>query len=697
VEYEAWVDYAAAGERYVHAEYMPDRRDEGRVSGVHVLVSDISERRRNEEAVEQLSRERRSQLAEMQALFDAAPIGIFIARDVECHEMDMNSAGARMLRLGQDVNPSLTGPEAPALPFRVYRDGREMRPEELPMQRAARQGERIDPFEASVHFRDGEVKTLILCAAPLQDASGEVHGCVGTFADITELRAAETRYREAMERLALHLDNTPVAALEWGADMRILRWSPAAERIFGWRKEETLGQTLDALGFVHPDDRAAVADRMASMLRGDVCQNRNLNRNLRKDGRVIWCEWYNSVLRDDKGGLVSVLSLAMDVSDRQRLESDLREQADQLRQLDRRKDEFLSMLGHELRNPLAPVRNALAVMDVAGDDPERMAWACDLINRQTMHLERLVDDLLDTARITRGAVQLKTEPLDLRAVLRESVEAAERLVRARQHDLNLELPEAPVFVTGDNTRLVQIVTNLINNAAKYSAPQGSIRVSLVCDGATARIAVEDNGRGIAAKDLAIIFDVFSQGRQSLARAEGGLGLGLPLVRKLAELHGGSVEAQSGGEGQGSRFVVCLPISQHGEARVLAAEQPKQAEHEASGEDKRRRIVLADDNPDVLESLTLFFQALGHEVWQASTGEPVAELVQRVQPDVVILDIGLPDIDGMEVARRLAALPCRRSMKVIALSGYVEQVGGSGLFDAHVLKGTDSKLLAQMLD
>jgi signal transduction histidine kinase len=197
----------------------------------------------------------------------------------------------------------------------------------------------------------------------------------------------------------------------------------------------------------------------------------------------------------------------------------------------------------------APIRNALAVIDIAGADPQRIDWACRIINRQTQHLERLVDDLLDTARITRGLVQLKTAPVDLRTVLQEAVESTAALVHEREHDLELELPEAPVVAHGDLTRLVQIVTNLINNAAKYTDRRGSIRLSLVQKNETAQITVQDNGRGITREDLPVIFDVFSQGRQSLARAEGGLGLGLPLVRKLVELHGGTVEVASDGAGQ----------------------------------------------------------------------------------------------------------------------------------------------------
>jgi PAS domain S-box-containing protein len=690
VEYDAWIDYGDAGRRYVHAEYIPHQRADGQVAGTFVLVSDITDRRHAEEAIERLNAENQARLDEMEALFDAAPIGIFVGRDAACRNMAMNRAGARMLRLDEGVNPSLSGPDAPALPFRVFHDGRELTPDELPMQVAARQGRHIDGFEEELLFADGERRTLMTYAAPLRNATGGIRGCVGTFADITAAREADRRHRETLERLNLHLDNSPVAAMEWDADGYILRWSPAAERIFGWTEAEVLGQSVDALGCVHDDDCEAVHTAMAALVNGDVERNRLLNRNLRKNGEVIWCEWYNSVLRDAGGVLVSVLSLAMDVTDRQKLEADLRLQAERLAEADRRKDEFLSMLGHELRNPLAPIRNALSVLAMVGDDKTRTEWAHRLIDRQTGHLERLVDDLLDTARITRGAVALRTEVVDLRCAVREAVDATRGIVAGRGHRLELELPEATAPVIGDITRLVQVITNLINNAAKYTDDGGTIRVSLTRDDTTTRLTVADNGRGISAGDLPHIFEVFRQGRQALDRADGGLGLGLPLVGKLVKMHGGTVDAESAGAGQGSRFIVTLPLSAEGVPEI--SEPPR-----AARSNSLKRIILADDNPDVLDSLKFFLQVLGHQVWDLARGGPVPALVEEVKPDVVILDIGLPDIDGIEVARRLCKLPHRSAMKVIALSGYVEYEPDEHLFDAHLLKGSNPEELIPFLD
>jgi PAS domain S-box-containing protein len=463
--------------------------------------------------------------------------------------------------------------------------------------------------------------------------------------------------------------------------------------MFGWTEAEALGESLGALGLVDQEDRQQVDGLIAALLTGQADRNKSLNRNRSKGGGLMWCEWYNSVLRDDQGALVSVLSIAMDVTERQALEASLREQAARLADADRRKDDFLSMLGHELRNPLAPLRNALELMAMALDERETMDHARAVIDRQAGHLEHLVDDLLDVARITRGSIRLETKPLDVAAVVRESVEAAQPLVRERGHQLDLDLPEQPVMVMGDATRLTQIVTNLINNAAKYTDVGGAIKVTLAMEGNRAHLTVEDNGRGIPSADLPYIFDVFSQGQRPLGRADGGLGLGLALVKQLTEMHGGTVEAQSDGAGAGSRFVISLPVSQPESAESDAAEAATPAPAQS-----KKRVLLVDDNDDVLLSTRLVMKSLGHAVQAVSAGAQVVDAVREFHPDVVVLDIGLQDIDGIEVARRLADLPERKSMKVIAFSGYSESVVGpdGDLFDAHLLKGSGLDKLKRLL-
>ena len=387
---------------------------------------------------------------------------------------------------------------------------------------------------------------------------------------------------------------------------------------------------------------------------------------------------------------LSKLLASKEIAGSRNLVADLRAEAARLAEANRRKDEFLSMLGHELRNPLAPIRNALSTVAWVGDEKACIEWAHGLIDRQVGHLERLVDDLVDTARINRGTIALKTETLDLRCSVHDAVEAARCKVAERAHRLDVDLPQAPVPVVGDSTRLVQVMANLIDNAVKYTDEGGTIRVSLTHDDTKARLTVTDNGSGIPSEDLPHLFEAYCQGGHSIHRANSGLGLGLPLVRQLVQLHGGTVEAGSAGLGQGSRFVVYLPLS------TRPIREPAGCK-EFVEPTRQKRIILADDNPDVLASLKLLLRVLGHEVWDLPAGEAVADIAEQVQPHLVILDIGLPGIDGVEVARRLAKLPHRRAMKVVALSGYVEGSVDPELFDAHLLKGASTDELMRFLD
>jgi PAS domain S-box-containing protein len=651
-------------------------------------------------------------LAELRALVDAAPIGIFLGRGADCRQMVMNRAGARMLRIPEDINPSKSGPDSPRLPFRVYHQGRELAPEELPMQVAASQGRPVEGFQEELRFDDGEVRHLMTYAAPLHDAQGAVRGCVGTFADVTESRRAERAHRETLERLQLHIDNSPVATVEWDAQTRVLRWSPAAEQIFGWSEPEVLGRTLAELDLIYELDRESVGAVVVDLLDGRVERSRNRNRNRCKDGSIVHCQWYNSVLRDEQGGLISVLSLAMDVTDRHELETSLRAQAERLAEADRHKDELLVMLGHELRNPLTAIANAVLLQDGRPDDPDTARWAHRVVARQTGHLERLVDDLLDVARIERGRIRLERRPLDLCSVVRDTAEANAPLIAERGHRLALDLPTEPLPVEGDETRLAQILCNLIGNAAKYTPAGGLIRVSLDRSDGMAVLAVADNGRGIEPDILHRIFEVFSQGSRTLGRAEGGLGLGLSLVKRLAEMHGGRVEAHSEGPDRGSRFVVHIPLSERqysaadpgpwADGSPAPAPDPVPAPAPTQAQPQRkRRVLVVDDNADIVESLDMLLGLYGFEVGTAGTGAAALAAVAQIAPDVVLLDIGLPDIDGIEVARRLAALPGRSAMKVVAVSGYGQRVtesrGETGLFDGHLLKPPALDALLRVLE
>jgi signal transduction histidine kinase len=378
-------------------------------------------------------------------------------------------------------------------------------------------------------------------------------------------------------------------------------------------------------------------------------------------------------------------SLQTEIVERRQAEARLRES-------NQRKDEFLAMLSHELRNPLAPIRNAVQVIRrVAPTDP-KLVWATDVTDRQVTHLTRLVEELLDVARISQGKIVLQNETIDLQAVLAHSVETARPLIDAKGHRLQLQLPEQPVWLRGDFARLSQVVSNLLNNAAKYTPEGGQIQLALTVADGEACIAVRDNGIGIESDLLPTVFELFEQGKRSLDRSQGGLGIGLTLVQRLVELHHGRVRAGSAGAGRGAEFVVTLPcLSQvrPPDSRPAAAARPESV--------PGCRVLVVDDNLDAAETISMFLQIEGHAVQTAADGAQALAIAATFEPEVVVLDIGLPQVDGYEVARRLRQRPATRSALLVALTGYgqkgdQEQAREAG-FDRHLIKPADPCALA----
>ena len=375
------------------------------------------------------------------------------------------------------------------------------------------------------------------------------------------------------------------------------------------------------------------------------------------------------------------------------LQARLRDAEEKLSQADRRNEEFLAMLAHELRNPLAPIRSAVEIMDVIGQKDAALEKARQVIERQVDHLSRLVDDLLDMSHITQGKISLTKTPVDVNAVLSGAVEIVRPLMDERRHRLTVAPLPGPVSVEGDMTRLVQIIGNLLNNAAKYTDEGGEITLSAHKQGELAVITVADNGIGIATDLLPHVFDLFTQAHRTAERPQGGLGIGLSLVRNLLLMHGGSVQAFSRGPGEGSEFVVQLPVVPQ-PARV---EQPVQRH---SGRDSLRRIVVIDDNRDAAESMAMLLRLRGHEVQVAYDGPSGVSMALKTKPDCVVVDIGLPGIDGYEVAKRLRSHEAGRRLLLIALTGYgqaedrarSEQAG----FDHHLVKPAAQNVLEDLI-
>lgn len=405
--------------------------------------------------------------------------------------------------------------------------------------------------------------------------------------------------------------------------------------------------------------------------------------------------------------LVESSALAREALRRQReLEAEIaqRKRAEKmLKDADRRKDEFLAMLAHELRNPLAPIRNAISILQQLMPEEKPFRQPLEVLDRQARQLADLVDDLLDVSRITRGQIKLRKQILELAEIVAQAVETSRPLLEARRHRFNLQLPEEPIFVEADPTRLAQVILNLLNNAAKYSEEGGYVCLTVEKSGDVVVLRVRDSGIGISPEALPKIFELFAQGERSLDRAQGGLGIGLTLVRRLVELHGGTVQAMSEGLGRGSEFVVRLPtLKEEGRSRTVEKEStPDSAVRLPPSAVSKRRILIVDDNRDSAESLATLLQMLGHDVGVAYDGEAALRLAAQLSPDIVLLDIGLPRLSGLEAAQRIRHDVGLRDSILIAMTGYGQEEDKrrslEAGFNAHLVKPVDFGELQALLE
>jgi signal transduction histidine kinase/ActR/RegA family two-component response regulator len=450
---------------------------------------------------------------------------------------------------------------------------------------------------------------------------------------------------------------------------------------------------------VHPDDRERLyeAVRAAHDPSGDGTFSIEY-RIKRRDGEVRWIVGHARTMFVGTGAdrrPVRTVGAELDDTDRRLAEARLRDSEEALRKADQRKDEFLATLAHELRNPLAPIRTAAEMLTLPNLTPKQLMWSRQVIHRQVEHMARLLDDLLDVARITRGKLQLRLQPVDLDTVVDTAVEAARPLLAAREHSLSISVPsDLPTF-EADPVRLAQILSNLLTNAAKYTdSPGGRIAVVARIEGGMLRICVQDNGIGLSPIALADIFTMFSQVQHSHARAEGGLGIGLALVKGLVDLHGGTIEVFSEGAGRGSEFVVTLPC------RMSASAPSGTAAPLASRAPVCRRILVADDNIDAANTLSMLLRLAGHDVRTAHGGCLALELAAEFRPEFAFLDIGMPDLDGYEVARQLRATDIGSQLLLIAVTGLGQDEDKRRAleagFDHHMTKPVDPQRLDALL-
>ena len=568
-------------------------------------------------------------------------------------------------------------------------------PVENPATRALRQGIVVGLANHTVLIRkDGTECPIDDSAAPIRDEHGHVSGCVLIFRDVTAQRLIE---RDKAERfhtariLAAIVESSNDAIISKSLDGKIQSWNAAAERLFGFTAEDAVGKHIS---LVIPPERIAEEERIIARLRAGQRIEQFETERIRSDGQRIIVALTISPIKDDDGNVVGASKIVRDITERKRLEDNLRVLAANLSENDRRKNEFLATLAHELRNPLAPMSNMLEVVKRADGDGKILKQAHETIERQLGQMVRLVDDLLDLNRITHDRLELRRNEVELSSVIQQAVEVARPLIDEAGHKLIVELPEEAIYLNADRTRLAQVFGNLLNNSSKYTKPGGSISLTAKHVDDEIEVTVKDNGAGIPADKLNTIFEMFMQVDSTSDRSQGGLGIGLTLVKRLVEMHDGTVEPRSAGEGMGSEFIVRLPVLSKPTSAVESGPDA------SAGAPAHRRILIVDDNRDSAESLSMLLEITGNKTYLAHDGVEALEAIEAHRPEVVLLDIGLPRLDGHEVCRRVREQDWGKDIVMIAVTGWGQaddrRKSSEAGFNGHLVKPIDYDNLLGLL-
>lgn len=560
-------------------------------------------------------------------------------------------------------------------------DGSPIRHDQCWMALALRH-ERAYQAEAIIVERpDGSRINVLAHASPVR-ANGKTTGAVNVLVDVTMNKQAH----EASLRLAAIVDSSADAIVSKDLNGIVRTWNRAAELMFGYSAAEMVGKSITTI--IPTDRRAEETDVLAHVRRGERVDHFETVRQ-RKDGTLVDISLTVSPIRDDSGVVIGASKIARDITEQKRMQAILSES-------DRRKDEFLALLAHELRNPLAPIANALQLVRLAREDPATLERAHDVIERQLQHLVRLVDDLMDASRLTRNRLTLRTEPIDLAVAVRSAIESTRAAIEAAHHELIVQLPAEPIYVDADLVRLAQVFSNLLSNATKYTERGGRILVTATRASGQAVVRIRDTGIGIPAEMRERIFEMFMQVDGSLERSQTGLGIGLSLVRALVELHGGSVEAHSDGPGRGSEFVVRLPAVSCAPNEDVHADDPNA---ELRSNDGSRALVV-DDNVDSATMLSMILSRRGYDVRMAHDGVEAFEIATAFRPHVALMDIGLPRLNGYDVARKLRQHPSGANMFLIAVTGWGQdddkRRAREAGFDDHIVKPIDHRRVNELL-
>jgi len=564
-----------------------------------------------------------------------------------------------------------------------------------PVTRALQEGVVVGLANHTVLIaKDGSDRPIDDSAAPIRCKEGEIVGCVLVFRDVTERKQVEQLQSERLadaQRLATIVDSSNDAIISKSLEGIIQTWNSAAQGLFGYTAQQAIGRHISLL---FPPDRIDEEERIINLLRAGKRIEHYDTVRVRNDGQPVHVSVTISPLRDAEGRIVGASKIVRDITERKEMENKLRRLVAELSDSDRRKDEFLAILAHELRNPLAPIRNGLQLLRVSGDQAANVKDVCSMMERQMSQLVRLIDDLMDVSRITRGKLELRMEQVPVSTVVDSAVEASRPLIEEMGQELTVISPTQPIIVNADPTRLAQALMNLLNNAAKYSERGSHIWLSTERQGDDVVISVKDSGIGIDADQLPRIFEMFRQVHSSLGKSQGGLGIGLTLVKRLIELHGGSIEARSDGPGKGAEFDVRLPMAIDALSPTVVGEGAKRPLKSSF------RILVVDDYKDSADTLAKMLRIMGNESRTAYDGQEGIDLAEDFRPEVILLDIGLPKLNGYEVCHQIRELPWGKSIVMIAVTGWGQEEdrrrSQEAGFDHHMVKPVDPEHLMKML-
>ncbi len=648
-------------------------RENGRFVHTRCFTLDVTARKRAEDAL-------RESEQRFRVMADAAPVLIWVSgadrNRTWCNRTWLDFVGRRLEQELGDGWTENIHPDDVAGCLQAYRE--------------AFGAKGSFSIEYRVRHRSGEYRWLLDNGVPRYESGAEFAGCIGSCIDITERKQFEVALSRSEARFRRLADANLIGVGFGDGKGNVTYVNDEMLRMMGQRRDDFEAGRVNWQQAIAPEFQETYRQTTERLVKeGSVTGYEKAF--LRPDGERTHFLGAAALLEPGSDAHVRI---ALDLTQLKRAQQERERLLEQLRETDRRKDEFLAVLAHELRNPLAPVKNSLEIIKRAHSDLGLLNHACETMERQLSYMVRLIDDLLDVSRITHNRLELRKSICKLRPIIEQAVQTVQPLADSRGHRLAVELPDASIQLNADPVRLTQVFINLLENACKYTDPGGSVRLVVEDAGEQVVVSIKDTGMGIEADVLPTIFDMFTRADQSLERQQGGLGLGLTLVRRLVELHGGTVDAGSAGRGLGSRFTVHLPRAE-GVVRLQAVPAAGTAVEGAT-----HRILVVDDNRDATESLTMLLELTGHETRSAFDGRSALEVAESFQPDVVLLDIGLPGLNGYDVARRIRAQPSGRRAVLVALTGWGQEedrrLSREAGFDAHLVKPVDHGQLVAML-